>query len=142
MLRAKVHGPPIALGKFCFERHLPAQAAFVQRHARNYSVLQLLTNREKLVLGRLIKNVVDHLYHIHQASAQGLESIFGLPAIEAEAEVANDSITPELLDRIAKFRLVGPAVVPDMELQQIDGVDSKLSADQVGVLENVVRRKN
>lgn len=56
--------------------------------------------------------------------------------------MANDSITPELLDRIAKFRFVGPAVVPNVKLQQIDGVDSKLFPDQVGVLENMVRGKN
>src|ERR1700732_1492019 len=85
---------------------------------------------------------MDDLNCIHQAGAHSLETVFGLPAIEAESEVTDDPITSEFLDRIAKFRFVGPGVVPNMKLQQIDVVDPEFFPDQISVFQHMVGRKN
>ena len=44
----------------------------------------------------------------------------------------------QFFNRGAELGFVGPGVVPDMKLQHVDGVDAKLLADQVGILENVL----
>src|ERR1700722_2097605 len=48
----------------------------------------------------------------------------------------------ELFYGRAEFRFVSPAVVPNVKLQQVDGVDPQLLANEIGVLEDMLRRKN
>ncbi len=45
----------------------------------------------------------------------------------------------QLLDGGTEIGFIGPTVVPDMELKQVNRVDAELLADQVGVLEHVFR---
>ena len=73
---------------------------------------------------------------------QGLDAVLGLPAIEAEAEVTDPAAVFQFFDRGAELGVVGPAIVPHMELQNIDGIDAKFFADQVGVFEDVILGKN
>ena len=142
VLWAEVHGPPVALGEFRFQRHLSTQAAFVERDSRDYTDIQFLAKWKKIVLGRLIENIVDYLHCIYQPGVQSLEAVVGFPAIEAEAEVTDHSVTFESLDRTAEFRQVCPRIVPDVKLQEIDGIDAQFFPNEVGVLENMVRRKD
>jgi hypothetical protein len=48
----------------------------------------------------------------------------------------------QLFDCVAKFWLVGPAIVPYVELQKIDSFHPELFANALGVLKNVVWRKD
>ena len=117
--------------------HLAAQAAFIEGDTRDDADLQFPAQREKLVFGSLIENVVDHLHDINQACAHGLETVLRLPTVDADAEGANPFVGFEFLDGFAKFRLVSPAIVPNVKLQDIDRIFAKFFADQFCVLENM-----
>jgi hypothetical protein len=54
----------------------------------------------------------------------------------------DDFVVLELFDGVAKLGAVGPAIVPDVELQQVDGVDAEGVADPVGVGEDVIGGEN
>src|SRR5271168_3149650 len=46
-------------------------------------------------------------------------------------EVANPATVLQLLDRGEEIRFIGPTVIPNVELQEIDGIDTKFLPDQV-----------
>src|SRR5271157_4146154 len=61
----------------------------------------------------------------------------GSPAVEAVAEGADDAVALELLHRVAEVGFVGPCVLPDVKLKQVNGVGTEVPADFVGIAEDV-----
>ena len=61
IFRTEVTGAPIVFWETGFERHLAAEAAFVEGDAGNDADVEFLTKREEFIFGRLVEDVVDHL---------------------------------------------------------------------------------
>src|SRR5205814_1261641 len=133
---------PIARGEFCVASHFSTEAAFIERHADNHADLEFLAKREEFILWRLVEDAIDDLDRVHKAGTDCLDSVFRLPAVQAESEKANRAIPLEFLDRAAEVGLVGPGVVPDVVLKQVNGIGAELFANQIGVSENVIGRKD
>ena len=87
-----------SFGKRGFQRHLAAEAAFIQRHAGNHPHIQFLANGKQLIFRRLVEDVVDHLHHIDQSGMQRLDAVLRLPAVDAQSKEANPSC------RVSVFR--------------------------------------
>src|SRR5207248_1659227 len=116
----EISGAPIILRKNRVPGHLPAEAAFIEGDTDDHTDIHFLAKREKFVLGRLVEDAVNHLHCIDQPGANGLDSVLRFPAIQAEAEVANGSVSFELLDRLAEIGIVCPCISPHMKLKQIN----------------------
>ena len=56
---------PIVLGEAGFERHLAAEAAFIEGDAGDDSDIEFLADGEEFVLGSLVEDVVDHLHRVN-----------------------------------------------------------------------------
>ncbi len=80
---------PIAIGPACRFGERAGQRTLVERHTGDHADVQLLAEREQLVLWRLVKDVIDHLDGIDVAGAQGFERVPRLPAIDADANAAD-----------------------------------------------------
>src|SRR6202790_1153393 len=142
IFRTEISGAPVVFGKGGLERHLAAQAAFVEWDAGDYAYVKFLADGKKFVFRGLIEDVVDHLHRIHQAGAECPNAILRLPAVDAQAEEADCLVALQFLHGGAELRFGAPGVVPDVELQEIDRIHAQLFADEVGVLENVLRGEN
>ena len=142
ILRAKISGAPVAFRKARLERHLPAQAAFIERHPRDHADIEFPAKGEQFILRRLIEDVVNDLHHVDQPCSQSPEAIFGLPPIDAQPKELDPSILFQFFDRRSKLRLIGPAVVPNVELQHINAVDAEFLPDQIRIFENMLSGKD
>jgi hypothetical protein len=97
-----------------------------------------LHSQEELVLRRLIENVVDDLDDVDQAGADGFDAVLGLQRLRLRPKAW---ITSSLLRRSTVVRNSDSSVSYRPRrggTQDVDGVDAKLFADFVGVLEDVV----
>ena len=104
IFRTEISGAPVVFRKSRFERHLAAQAAFIQRDPRDHADIQFLAYREEFVFRRLVENVVDHLHHVDQPRAQRLDAVLRLPAVEAQAEKANPAYRASAFPRSNEIR--------------------------------------
>src|SRR5215813_1722639 len=116
----EVTGTPVAFMKLRFHGHIAAEAAFVERNAGDDGDVQLAAYGEKLLSGCLVKDVVDDLHGIDEAAANSFDAIPRLPTVEAETKGADDAIALQPLEGIAEVGFVGPGVIPDVKLQQVD----------------------
>ena len=119
--RREVRVAPVAVRPSAVHRQLPGQAALVQRHARDHGDAQLPAQREQLVLGCLVEDVVDHLHGVDQAGPQRPEHVRRFAPVDADAHVPDQPIAPERLHGTLPPGVVGPLVLPDVELHQVDG---------------------
>src|SRR5690349_24968148 len=55
--------------------------------------------------------------------------------------MGNQLFVLELFNSGAKFRLVRPAIVPDVELQQVDGVNAESLANLLRMIKDMLARK-
>src|SRR5208282_1355861 len=142
IIGAEIFRAPVGRREFRVRCKFSAEAAFVEGHARDDADVHFLARREKIVLRRLIENVADHLHRVDQARTDCFEAVIRLPAIQAQAEPVNPTLTFQFLDGVLEFGLLGPSVVPNMKLQDVDFIDAKLFADQARVLEDVLSGKH
>ena len=103
-----VYYPPIALRKACFQRHLSAQAAFIEGHACNHADVHFLAERKQFVFRCLIKDVVDDLHRIDQPRANCFQAIPRLPPVQAQTEGSDDPVLLQFLHCGSELRIVGP----------------------------------
>ncbi len=128
---------PVIVRKRCLFRHVADQAAFIERHTRDHTDIQFFADREELVFGILVEDVVDHLHSVDESGAQRLDAILRLPPVNAQAEGVDQFLAFEFVDGIEEFRVARPVIVPDMKLQDIDGVLLQGFSDLLRVLEDV-----
>src|SRR5262249_38339399 len=98
----------------------------VERHARDDADVQLLTDRVKLLFRRLLEDVVDYLDGVDMALAQCLDGVPRLVIVEREAKIANLALFAQLQQRVDPFAFIGPVVVPDVELLEVDRLDAEV----------------
>jgi hypothetical protein len=79
---------------------------------------------KQLVLGSLVEDVVDHLHGVDQAGAQRAQAVLRLPAIDADAHGATSLSLFSDRHGALPALVVGPRVVPGVELQEIERVDA------------------
>src|SRR5215469_10787982 len=94
---------PILLRKSCLHGQLAAQPALVERHPGDHPNVHLTANGKQLVFWSLVEDVVDDLYGVNQTSADGLDSVFRLPTVQAESKRRDQAVALELGRRILKF---------------------------------------
>src|SRR5215469_3548053 len=96
---AEIVRAPVADGELRIQGELAAEAAFVKRNSRNHADVQLAARGEQFVLWRLIEDVVNHLYRIHEPGSQRPKSVLRLPAIQTESKCLDESLAFKFLDR-------------------------------------------
>src|SRR5215831_103203 len=124
VLRIEISISPIARRKLRVACHLAAQTSLIEGYARNNTDIAFLANWKELIFGRLVENVVDDLNHIHQTGANRRNTVGWLPTVQAQAKKSNCAVPLEFFDGFSKFPFISPAVVPNVKLQDIDGIRS------------------
>jgi len=61
--------PPVPLGPAGVERQGAGEGPLVEGDARDHADVALAAEREQLVLGGLVEDVVDHLHRVHETFA-------------------------------------------------------------------------
>src|SRR5208283_4327478 len=79
VLWAEVARPPVRFRETGVEGHLSAQTTFVERDTGDDAYVHFTTQGKEFVLGRLIKDVVDHLDSVDQAGTNRLDPVLWLP---------------------------------------------------------------
>jgi hypothetical protein len=123
-------------------RQPAAEAALVERDSGNHSDIQVTTCREKLIFRRLVEDVVDHLHRIDAAGTQRPKPVRRLPTVEAQAEGPNGAIFFQLARGFHPEFVRGPAVVPDVKLQQVDAVDAQSLSNGFRVVKHMLLGEN
>ena len=136
----EIGAAPIARGPFAIERERAGEGAFVERDASDDGDVFFAASGEKLVFGILIENVVDDLDGVDEAGAHGANSVGRFPAVEAEAEGANFSAAAKFFRGARDSFVLEPAVLPGVQLNEIERFDADILEALVHVLEDVVRR--
>src|SRR5215472_561388 len=138
----EIAGAPVLLRKSCLHRQIAAQAALVERHPGDHPNVHLTASWEELVFRSLVEDVVDDLYGVNQTRADGLDSVFRLPTVQAESKRRDEAVALELGRRILEFLFIGPTIVPDMQLQKVDAIDAEPPANEVRVMKYMFSRKH
>jgi len=134
--------PEVRLTKFTCLKLCPfsdcaRQSAFIQRHACQNSYALLLAKREEPLLRARVEDVVDHLHGIDEAGLDGGDAVFRFPAIDADAEEADEAFGLQALGDFEEMFIVGPAIFPDVELKNVNRIGAELFEDFAGVFEDV-----
>ena len=101
-----------------------------------------LAEREEIALGRLVEDVVDHLHGVDQAGADDLERGIGLVVVDRDADGADFAGALQIVEGAAPVVVVDPLGVPDVELQQVDGVELEVVEALLGARHDVVVRED
>ena len=73
-------------------RQRAGERPLVERHAGDDGDVPLAAEREQLVLGGLVEDVVDDLHRVDQPGSQRLEDVGRLPAVDADADGADQAL--------------------------------------------------
>ncbi len=104
--------------------------------------LQLLADREQLVLGVLVEDVVDHLDAVDQAGAQRLVDIGGLPAVDRDAERLDEALALQVVHRALPPLVCGPRVRPHVQLLDVHAVEPEVLEALLGHVADVSGRED
>src|SRR5215469_7286202 len=118
--------------KATFRGHHACQAPFVEGHPHDDPDVVLLTGWKERVFWALLKNIVDHLNRIHQASFYQPQRVVWLKIVDRDPEKANLALRFEPLDGLEPVSLPHPLIIPDMELLKIKGLDPKIAQTLLG----------
>ena len=119
---------------------VPVRLPSSKRHARDDANALSRAHVEQHVLGRLVEDVVDHLHGVDEVGLERLQHVLGLPAVDADAERADLAGAFQILGRPLPPVIAGPAVVPDVELLEIDDVAAQVGEAAIGVCRRCDRR--
>src|SRR5438105_409598 len=95
------------------------QTPFIEGNTHDDSDVVLLTGWKECVFWALLKNIVDHLNGIHEASFYQPERVIWLKIVNRDPEKANLALLFESLDGLSPISLPNPLIIPDMELLNI-----------------------
>src|SRR5439155_5242373 len=119
VLGPEVAAAKIPLGPGGLLGQRAGEASLIEWHARDHRDVELAAEREELVLRGLIEDVVDHLHRVDDSGTQRFESIPRLPAVETDADGSNQSLSLEIQHRALPPLVVGPRILPYVELHQV-----------------------
>src|SRR5215471_1083589 len=142
VLRAEVPASPVSFRKARIWSQFSSQATLIKRNTGNDPNVHLFADAKQFVFRRLVEDVVDDLYRVHTARANGLDSVGRLPAIQAQTKMADEILALQPVHNPAPLFVFRPAVVPDMKLKQVDGVHFERSANELNMLQHVLFGKN
>ena len=113
---------PVALRPAAVLRQRAGQRALVERHAGDHARRSCSRHaREQLVLGRLVEDVVDHLHGVDQPACASVRSAFaGSQRLMLTPTPSHEPLALQVVDRPLPALVVGPGVLPDVELDQVD----------------------
>ena len=97
---------------------------------------------KQLVLGVLIEDVVDDLHRVDEPAVERAQHVGRLPAIDADAERADQAFVLERAQRPLPAIVGRPVVVPDVELLEVERRDADVLEALLGVLADVVGRED
>ncbi len=119
-------------------RDVAGKTAFVEGHAGQHSDPAFVAEREKIRFGALIKDVVDDLDGLKQASFDGLQGGIGIVLTDGDAHETDFSAGAKVFDGATPFVRTGPGIRPDVKLLEEDLFDSEVAKALVGALHDVV----
>ena len=104
------------------------QRALVERHSHDHADARRLDGGEERVLGALVEDVVDHLDGVDEPRLDEPDRVLGLVVVDRDAEEADLSLALQSLDRVEPVALVHPLVGPDVELLDVDRLETEVLA--------------
>src|SRR5215469_6273630 len=122
IFRDVVGTAPVVLRPAAVERERAGERAFVEGHASDDGNVFLAARGKKLVLGILVKDIVDHLDGVDKAGAHGADSVRGFPTVEAETDGAGLSAVAQFVNGRQNPRICEPGVFPGVQLNEVECV--------------------
>src|SRR5262249_44089503 len=126
-ISAEIPVAEVAFGEADVLGEVTTQRAFVEWDAGENADVELLCEREQSAPGSLVEDVVNHLNGIDQASFADAEDAIGVVLGGGNAGETDLAGAAEVFEGAAPFVARGPIGAPDVELQQVDGIELQVA---------------
>jgi hypothetical protein len=118
------------------------QRALVERHSHNHADARRLDGGEECVLGALVEDVVDHLNGVDEPRLDEPDRVLGLVVVDRDTEEADLPLALQSLDRVEPVALAHPLVGPDVELLDVDRLETEVLQAALGAGHDPVGRED
>src|SRR5262249_31706930 len=112
--------------------HHACQTPFVEGDSHDDPDVVLLTGWKERVFWALLKNIIDYLNGLPQASFYQPQRVVWLKIVDRDPEKANLALRFEPLDALSPVSLPHPLIIPDMELLKVKGLCPKIAQALLG----------